>query len=296
MTTPSPSAPPPGRVTLITGCTSGIGAAAARALAAQPGTLVLLGRSASKLEALSASLSGGPATVETLQAELGERAQVRRAAEALLARHPTLHLLINNAGVYNQQRKLTADGVEETFAVNHLAYFELTLRLLPALRAAGQTDAPARVINVASDAHRAGSMQWSDLERAQGYGQGWGAYAQSKLANILFTRALGRRLAGRGVVVHALHPGFVNSGFARNNGWLGNFAMSISRPFQRSPERAAQTITFLANSAEAGRSTGGYWANERPSTPTRAARDEAAEERLWAVSLERCGLTEPSFA
>ncbi len=295
MTTSSPTAPPTERVTLITGCTSGIGEAAARALAAQPGTLVLLGRSASKLAALQAALRGGAATIETIQADLGERAQVRRAAEALLATHPKLHLLINNAGVYNQERKLTADGVEETFAVNHLAYFELTLRLLPALRAAAAPDAPARVINVASDAHRASSMGWADLEKAQGYGQGWGAYAQSKLANILFTRALGRRLAGRGVVVHAMHPGFVNSGFARNNGWLGNLAMNISRPFQRSPARAAETITFLATSPEAGRSTGGYWANERPSTPTRAARDEAAEERLWAVSLERCGLSEPAL-
>ena len=295
MTTSSPTAPPNERVTLITGCTSGIGEAAARALAAQPGTLVLLGRSASKLAALQAALCGGAATIETIQADLGERAQVRRAAEALLAAHPKLHLLINNAGVYNQERKLTADGVEETFAVNHLAYFELTLRLLPALRAAAAPDTPARVINVASDAHRAGSMGWADLEKAQGYGQGWGAYAQSKLANILFTRALGRRLAGRGVVVHAMHPGFVNSGFARNNGWLGNLAMNISRPFQRSPARAAETITFLATSPEAGRSTGGYWANERPSTPTRAARDEAAEERLWAVSLERCGLSEPAL-
>lgn len=282
-----PPDPPP--VALITGCTSGIGLAAAEDLAGKVQRLVLVGRSREKLDQLAARLAGRGAQLEVIVGELGERAAVRGVAEAFLAAHDRLDLLVNNAGVYNQERKLTADGVEETFAVNHLGYFDLTLRLLPALRAAGAARPPARVVNVASDAHKAGTMAWDDLERAGAYAQGWPSYGQSKLANILFTRELARRLGPAPIVTHALHPGFVNTGFARNNGWLGNFIMNISRPFQRSPADAAKTISYLAFDPLPAQSSGGYWYKERPSRPTAAAQDPAAAARLWALSLERCG-------
>jgi len=281
---------------VVTGCTSGVGKAAAHGLAGRVSHLILVGRSPDKLATLHtelASSTGGKVRLSKVCADLGIQTEVRRAAAEVCALAPTLDILVNNAGVYNQDRKTTVDGFEETFAVNHLGYFLFTLELLGVLQAAGN----ARVVNVASEAHRAGSIRFEDLDRTQGYGQGWGSYGQSKLANILFTRELARRLpiggAGPQVVAHCMHPGFVNSGFARNNGFLGELMMTISRPFQRSPEKAADTVVWLATDPTPGQSTGGYWIDRKLKKPTAAGQDAAAAARLWALSLERCKMTDP---
>ncbi len=197
-----------------------------------------------------------------------------------MQRHQRLDVLINNAGGVFASRQVSADGIELTWALNHMSYFLLTNLLTDILRAS----APARVVNVSSDAHRGGTMHWDDLQFTRGY-NGWAAYAQSKLANILFSNELARRLEGTGVTSNALHPGFVATRFAHNNGiiWGGLMAL-MQRLFAITPEEGAQTSIYLATASEVATISGRYFVKSRETSPAPQAQDMAAAARLWEIS------------
>lgn len=276
-----------GKVCLVTGATQGIGLAAARALALKGAQVVLVARDPSRgkaaLEQVQQVATGKPP--ELLLADLSSMAEVRKLAADFRARHDRLHVLLNNAGAIFIEREVTAEGFEKTFALDHLAYFLLTQLLLDVLEAS----APARVVSVASDAHRAGRMHFEDLMLEQGY-KGLAAYCQAKLANILFTRELARRLEGTGVVANALHPGGVASGFAKNtHGWF-RWVWTAITPFLLTPEKGARTSVFLASDGEAGKVSGRYFVQSRPRDPAPQACDDAAAKRLWDLSERLVGM------
>jgi NAD(P)-dependent dehydrogenase (short-subunit alcohol dehydrogenase family) len=223
--------------------------------------------------------------VEVLLADLSSRDEVKGLAREVRARVPRLDLLVNNAGAIFAERAVTRDGLEMTFALNHLAYFLLTLELLPVL--AGGSD--TRIVNVASVAHERGAMDFDDLQGERRYGM-WKAYAQSKLANVLFTRELARRLASRGIAANALHPGSVATGFGRNGDGLFARLVAVGAPFLRSPESGARTSIHVATDPALRGVTGKYFSGCRERTPSAAARDDASARRLWAVSED---LTQP---
>lgn len=276
-----------GRVVLVTGGTSGIGKVAARELLRQGAEVWLVARSPERGRATLAELEpAGPGRLRLLLADLGEQAQVRRLAGEILARLPRLHVLLNNAGAIHMQRAVTADGLELTFAVNHLGPFLLTRLLEGRLR----ESAPARVVTVASAAHHgAPGMAWDDLLGERQYA-GFRAYAQSKLANILFTAELARRLEGSGVTANALHPGVVRTGFGHNvRGWL-RWGVKLAGPLFLSPERGADTAVWLCASPEVERISGGYFEKRRPARASAAARDAEQARRLWEVSERLTGL------
>lgn len=269
-----------GRVCLITGATSGIGNATALGLGRMGAELVLLCRDRAKGEATAdAARAAGAARVDLLVADLARRAEVRRAAAEFLAGDRPLHVLINNAGVVNVQRTVTPDGIEATFAVNHLAYFLLTTLLLERLRAS----APARIVNVASDAHKFGALDFADLQNTRRY-RVMKVYGQSKLANLLFTAELARRLEGSGVTANSLHPGAVATGLGTNNGTWARGLIRVLRPFFRTPDDGAATSIHLASAPEVATVSGRYFANCREKTPSRHARDADAARRLWTIS------------
>lgn len=277
-----------GQTCMITGATSGIGQAAALALARLGANLVLVGRNRERgeraLEEVQRASRGG--NVELLLADLSLQSEIRRLAADFLAAGRPLHVLLNNAGVINLRREESGDGIETTFAVNHLGYFLLTTLLLERLK----ESRPARVVNVSSDAHRgAGPLDFDDLESRRRYSP-MRAYGRSKLANILFTRELARRLKGTGVTANCMHPGFVGSNFAKNNGLLAVAAMRLLRPFARSPEKGAETAVYLCSSSEVEDITGGYFMDCKPHRPRAFALDDGDALRLWEVSERMTGL------
>jgi NAD(P)-dependent dehydrogenase (short-subunit alcohol dehydrogenase family) len=267
-----------GKRALITGATSGIGEVTARELLRRGAQVVMTTRSRAKGEAVAAALRAQVpgAQLELLEGDLSSMREVKRVAEECARRFDRLELLINNAGAVFAQREVTAEGLERTLATNHLSYFLLTRELLPLLKAS----APARVVNVASNAHQRGRITFDDLQREKGY-LGYGVYAQSKLANILFTRELARRLAGSGVTATCLHPGVVATGFGMNRPGLLKLALTLVRPFFISPEEGAKTTLYLATSPEVEGESGGYYAHSKRATPSAAAQDDAAAARLW---------------
>jgi NAD(P)-dependent dehydrogenase (short-subunit alcohol dehydrogenase family) len=270
-----------GKVCLITGATTGIGKHTALALARQDATVVIgcrdAGRGAATAEEIRRE-SGNPA-VSVLRADLSQMAEVRRMADELMRQHQALHVLVNNAGAIYMEREVTPEGLERTFATNHLAYFLLTERLLPLLRAS----APARVINVSSQAHRPARIDFDDLMGERGY-SGWRAYGQSKLANVLHTYELARRLAGSGVTANCLHPGVIASGFGRNNRGLFGLILRLAPLVLLTPEQGARTSIYLATSPEVEGVSGRYFDRCRAVASSRASYDEAAARRLWEVS------------
>jgi NAD(P)-dependent dehydrogenase (short-subunit alcohol dehydrogenase family) len=271
-----------GRTCLVTGATSGIGRAAAGGLARLGASLVLLCRDRARGEAASAEIRRGTgADVSLLVADLSSQAEIRRAAREFLASGRPLHVLLNNAGVVLMRRSETVDGIETTFAVNHLGYFLLTRLLEARLR----ESAPARIVNVASDAHHyaGGRLDFDDLESRRRY-RVMQVYGKSKLANILFTRELARRLAGSGVTANCLHPGFVGSNFGKNNGPLGRLSMTLLRPFARSPEKGAETAVWLCASPELQGTSGEYFFDRRPRRPHASAWSDEDARRLWETS------------
>jgi NAD(P)-dependent dehydrogenase (short-subunit alcohol dehydrogenase family) len=278
-----------GKRVIITGATRGIGLAAACELARRGARLSIVARSQSRASAAVSRITaaGGTATeVQVLDADLSSQASVRTLAAEILAGHPRIDVLINNAGAIYGSRQLTVDGLELTWAVNHLAPFLLTNLLLERIRAS----APARIITTSSGAHHGAQIPFGDLNAERGYrGRGFTRYGETKLANILFTVELARRLEGTGVTANCFHPGFVASGFNRNNGGFMAFGMSLARPFARSPEKGADTLVWLADSAEASAESGGYFANRGRRTPSAEAQDLAAARRLWEVSEEQTG-------
>ena len=277
-----------GRVCLVTGATGGIGLVAARALAAKGATVVLTARDAGRAETLVQQIryETGNTQVNFLLADLSSQAQVRRLAEEFQRSYPTLHVLVNNAGGLFMRRVETVDGYELTFALNHLAPFLLTNLLLDELKAS----APARVVTVSSAAHVGAQIHFDDLMYSSTRYSPMGAYGQSKLANAMFAYELARRLEGTGVTSNALHPGFVATGFAKNNGTLYRYGMTLLRPFAISPEQGAQTTIYLASSPEVEGVSGEYFVKRRPAKSSKASYDEEAQRRLWEVSEELTGL------
>jgi NAD(P)-dependent dehydrogenase (short-subunit alcohol dehydrogenase family) len=275
-----------GRVCVITGASSGIGRETAAALAAMGATLALVCRDRARGEATVAALRAttGNDAVTLFLADLARQADIRRVAAELLARFPKLHVLINNAGLVNLQHTTTADGIETVFAVNHLAYFLLTHLLLDRLKAS----APARIVNVASDAHRIGRLDFDDLGSARRY-RAMRVYGTSKLANILFTTELARRLDGSGVTANCLHPGAVATRLGQNNGRAATFLIKVLAPFFRTPAQGAATSVYLASSPAVASVSGRYFSNCREARPARAARDPVTARRLWDVSRELTG-------
>ena len=271
-----------GKTVVVTGATSGIGEVAARELAAKGARVVVVGRSPEKCEATGAMIrrETGSQAVETVVADLSSQASVRRLAEELKARCPKLDVLVNNAGAIINPRKTTVDGIEMTWALNHLAYFLLTDLLLDTLKAAG----PARIVSVSSEAHRMVSkVDFDDPQGSKKYGA-WHAYGQSKLANVLFTRELARRLEGSGVTANCLHPGLVRTNFTTGEGFLYWAMRRIASVFAISPEEGAKTTIHLASSPEVEGVSGQYFAKSQQATASAAGRDDAAARRLWELS------------
>jgi NAD(P)-dependent dehydrogenase (short-subunit alcohol dehydrogenase family) len=277
-----------GRVCVLTGATQGIGRAAAEALLPTGVELVLVSRDATRLETVAAALRlrAPTAKVGVVAGDLSRMLEVRRVAAEIRARHQRVDLLLNNAGAVFSRREVTVEGLERTFALNHLAYFLLTQELLPLLRAS----TPARVVNVSSDAHRGARLDLDDLQLEHTPYTAFLAYGRTKLMNILFTREQARRLEGSGVTVNAMHPGFVRSGFGRNNPGLARTVISFAQLFARTPERGARTLAWLATAPEVAGLSGKYFVDEREEVPSAAARDDASALRLWEVSERLVGL------
>ncbi len=274
-----------GEVCVVTGATSGIGKATAVALAGLGAQVVLVGRDRDRGAATAAEVAAAGASPPQLEiADLASMAQVRALAGRLGALE-RIDVLVNNAGLMAGRRRVTADGFEEVFAVNHLAPFLLTNLLTGKLTAAA-----ARVITVTSDAHAAARLDLDDPQLARGW-ESWRAYANSKLANILFTRELARRLEGTRVTANCAHPGMVRTRFGREARLPVRAGVTLARPFMLSPRRGADTIVYLATSPEVAAATGGYYAKRQRREPSAAARDDAAAKRLWQLSEELTGLT-----
>jgi NAD(P)-dependent dehydrogenase (short-subunit alcohol dehydrogenase family) len=227
---------------------------------------------------------GGGGDVDVFVADLSSMADVRRAGAEILRAHDVVDVLVNNAGALLMERQVTKDGFEATFATNHLGYFLLTKLLLDAVK-----KGPAgRIVNVASEAHHRGSIRFDDLMSEKAYA-GWRAYSDSKLANILFTSELARRLAGSSVTTNSLHPGVIASGFARNNAGFVGLVAKLAAPFLMSSEEGAKTTIFLATDPSVAATTGRYFTKSRPKTPSREARNAAIAKRLWDATEELVG-------
>jgi retinol dehydrogenase-14 len=281
-----------GKYVLVTGGTAGIGKATAVGLATLGARVAITGRDRVRAEAAAADIraaSGNPA-VDVFTADMSSQAEVRRLAGAILDTCPRLDVLVNNVGGFWAHRHVTADGLEHTFAVNHLGPFLLTNLLLDRLKAS----APARVVTVSSGAHTAGRIDFDDLQGTAGY-SGKRAYSASKLANIMFTYELARHLQGTGVTATVLHPGVVRTHFgADDQTRLIRTMLPLVRPFMKTATAGAATPIYLASSAEVEEVTGRYFANRKPKTSTSVSYDAAVAARLWKVSAELVGLTRSS--
>jgi retinol dehydrogenase 14 len=273
-------------ICVVTGATSGIGKETAVALARAGATVAVVCRTRDRGEAALAEIRrrAGHDAVSLFVADLSSQRAIRTVAAELRAALPRIDVLVNNAGLALRDRLVTEDGFENTFAVNHLAPFLLTRLLQPTLLAS----APARVINVSSEAHRWGSIRFDDLMGEATY-DGWKAYAQSKLANVLFTYELARRLDGTGVTANCLHPGLVGTAFASRGPSLIRILSRLARPLLRSPASGAATSVYLASAPEVATVTGRYFAGRRARRSSRASYDRALAARLWGVSERLVG-------
>jgi NAD(P)-dependent dehydrogenase (short-subunit alcohol dehydrogenase family) len=272
---------------MITGGTSGIGLAAAEALAALGENVVIVGRNDTRVRIAAAQIrtaAKNGATVDTLVADLSSQAGVRKLAQEIRDRYPALDVLVNNAGAMYTSRQVSSDGIELTWAVNHLAPFLLTTLLLDHLKA----NPAARIVTTASDAHIGARIPFDDLNGERSYG-GFRRYKESKLANILFTRDLARRLEGTGTTAYCFHPGLVATGFARNNGVLMGLAMRLVMMGARTPEQGAQTLVWLATAPDHDLASGAYYVDMKRRTPSPEAEDMSAAKRLWEISEAQCG-------
>src|SRR6266540_996929 len=259
-----------------------------RQLAALGASLAIVGRSKTRTRIAAARIRAaarGEATVATFIADLSSQASVRRLAAEVLARYPKLNVLVNNAGAMYGTWQLTKDGIELTWAVNHLAPFLLSKLLLHRLK----ESAPARIITTASQAHQGAHIPFDDLTAERSY-RGFGRYCETKLANVLFTTELARRLDGTGVTANCFHPGLVATGFNRNNGPLMNLGMTILRPVSRSPEKGAKTLVWLATSPDVANLSGAYFFDQEQRPPSPEAQDRETARRLWDVSEEQCAV------
>jgi NAD(P)-dependent dehydrogenase (short-subunit alcohol dehydrogenase family) len=275
-----------GKTVVMTGATSGIGEAAALALAGIGARIVFVARDEKRAEAtLNRIEAKAPRLGHRVHlADLSSMAETRRVGLAIAASEPRIEVLVNNAGAVFSQRRVTPEGLELTFALNHMAYFIMTAALGDRLAAS----TPARIVSTSSSAYQAASLDFADLQSAKGY-NGWKAYGRSKLANILFTRELARRLAGTGVTANCFHPGVVATRFGDAAGGLTGRLMPLARRFFTSPENGADPIVYLASSPEVEGVTGGYFAKHKVVQPSAAARDDAAAKKLWEASEALAG-------
>jgi NAD(P)-dependent dehydrogenase (short-subunit alcohol dehydrogenase family) len=277
------------KICLVTGATSGIGQVTATELARRGAHVVIVGRSAQKCEATQQQIRSetGAAAVDALVADLSSLAELRRLAGEIIERYPRLDVLVNNAGAMFSKRAESDDGIEKTFALNHFSYFVLTNLLLPLLKASN----PARIVNVASDAHKGISFNFDDFQFKKRY-SGWKAYKQSKLANILFTGELARRIAGSGATANSLHPGFVRTNFLEvfNDARAGWFIKRAADLIALSPEKGARTSIYLASAPEVEGISGQYFVKERAIASSPQSQDQAAAERLWRLSVDMTGV------
>ncbi|MDC0740395.1 SDR family oxidoreductase [Polyangium mundeleinium] len=271
-----------GKVFLVTGATEGIGKAAARDFAQRGATLVLVGRSREKSERVVQELkeASGNDKIELLLGDLSKVADTRAVAEGFRAKYDRLDVLVNNAGAVFTDYKLSADGIEMTFALNHMAYFVLTTSLLDLIKKTPK----ARVVSTSSDAHKVGKMDLATVAKRKGKA-GFGAYGDSKLANILFTRELARRLVGSSATANCMHPGYVRTGFALNTGPIAAiFVKAAAALFARTPEKGAETIIWLATSDDVASYSGEYFFDRALTRTTSLARNDDLAKGLWELS------------
>jgi NAD(P)-dependent dehydrogenase (short-subunit alcohol dehydrogenase family) len=280
-----------GKVVLVTGANSGIGRASALALARLGATVVMLCRSAERGEKALRRVreQSGNEDVHLLLADLSSRRDIFEGARDFKARFRRLDVLLNNAGILTRRRRLTEDGFELQFFVNHLAYFLLTRLLLDALR----ESVPSRIVNVASTAHSRGTLDFEDLQGEKHY-DGWQQYANTKLANIVFTYELARRLKGSGVTANCLHPGLIHTHLMSNYSWVINALWYLLQRFFKQPEEGAATPVYLASSPEVEGKSGGYYRNCAPMGTSEESYDPAVQSRLWEVSEALTGFSFPA--
>jgi NAD(P)-dependent dehydrogenase (short-subunit alcohol dehydrogenase family) len=276
-----------GKVIVITGATSGIGQVAAERLAGMGARLVLVARDKVRGQAALARLrERAPGVAHSIHyADLSRLVEMKRAAAEIAAAESRIDVLINNAGALFSSRHVTEDGMELTFATNHMAYVVLGHGLRERLIAS----APARVVNTASAAHKGAQLDFADLQSMSGY-RGFKVYGRSKLCNILFTRELARRWVDTGVTANCFHPGFVATRFGDESGGFFSYVVRMAKTFALSPEKGADTLVHLASSPEVARVSGGYFYKCRPATPSKEARDDTVAGRLWLESARLGGL------
>jgi NAD(P)-dependent dehydrogenase (short-subunit alcohol dehydrogenase family) len=275
-----------GKTVIATGATSGIGEAAVVALARLGARIVIVARDEARADATMRKIEAAAPGLghRAHLADLLRMSETRRAGAAIATSETRVDVLINNAGALFSRRRVTPEGLEMTFALNHMAYFVLTEALSDKLIAS----APARIVSTSSTAHERSALDFSDLQSAAGY-TGFKAYRRSKLANILFTRELARRLAGTGVTANCLDPGVVATRFGSSSGGMVGLVIPLLRPFFIPAEKGADTIVYLASSPEVASTTGAYFAKRRIVEPSAAARDDAAARRLWEASESLAG-------
>jgi retinol dehydrogenase-14 len=276
-----------GKTCVVTGANSGIGLETAVALAQAGARVAVVCRTAEKSEQTVSEIKRRSPAADVLPfaADLSSQREVRTVAAQIAGALPRVSVLVNNAGLMLRERVLTEDGLEATFAVNHLAYFLLTRLLEPALVAG----APSRVVNVSSRAHLSGTMRFDDLMGSRAY-DGWQAYAQSKLANVLFTYEHARRLAGTGVTTNCLHPGVVGTNIGHDGPLWIRFGIKLIRPFLLSPARGANTSIYLASSPAVDGVSGKYFVGRGEKRTSDESYDHVIAARLWKVSEELTGL------
>jgi NAD(P)-dependent dehydrogenase (short-subunit alcohol dehydrogenase family) len=289
------------KIVVITGATSGIGQVAAEALAKQGAKIVQVARDAQRAEAALRRLRElNPRVPHSVHhADLSLIGEAKRVAAEIAHAEPRIDVLINNAGAMFSDYQATSEGLERTFALNHMSYFVLTHGLRERL----QASASGRIVNTSSDAHASATLDFDDLQSVKAYankslgewlrygGPGFKVYSRSKLCNILFTRELARRLANCDVTANCLHPGFVNTRFGDQSGGLISFGIGVAKRFALTPQQGAETLVHLATSREVATSTGQYFVKCRPATPSVAAQDDAAAQRLWQASAELAGFS-----
>jgi NAD(P)-dependent dehydrogenase (short-subunit alcohol dehydrogenase family) len=276
-----------GKICLVTGATSGIGLATARALASRGARILLVARNAQKCSRVRREMEAesGNQAIECLIGDLSLKSEIEKLSVQIHQTTPRLDVLINNAGAVFLRRKLNADGIERTLALNHLAYFHLTLKLLDLLQHAEQ----GRIINISSAMHQSAVLDFDDLQLEHRY-SGLKAYRRSKLANLLFTYELARRLEGTAITANAVHPGFVATNIGANNTPLYKLVKPLLRLIARSPQEGAATSIYLATSSEVDGTTGGYFVDCVPTQSSPASYDKEAARQLWDRSLELSGL------
>ena len=278
-----------GKTVVITGATSGIGLIAAQELARKGARMVMVARDKVRGEQTLAILRTlAPGINHTVHyADLSRLSEMKRVVAEIAAAEPKIDVLINNAGALFNTRQVTEDGMELTFALNHMSYFVMALGLRGSLQAA----MAARVINTASHAHKGKQLDFNDLQSANNF-RGFNTYGQSKLANILFTRELARRWAATGITVNSLHPGFVSTRFGDESGGAFSLAIRLAKLFAISPEKGAETIVYLASSPDVVGVTGQYFYLCRADTPTKQAQDDESARKLWDQTAKLAGLAD----